>query len=101
MKTFLAIVICPLAAWAAVVGSIRGKVEDPDHRPVSGAGVVLKSGSSEYSQTVSTNAEGVFEAPSVPVGAYRVTVKRDGFAPSSKEVVVTSGSAAVLNFELM
>ena len=100
MKIFLVIVLCPLAIWAAVVGSVRGKVEDPDHRPVSGAAVVLKSSSSEYSQTVSTNADGTFEVPSVPVGAYQVTVKRDGFAPSTAEVVVASGSAPVLNFEL-
>lgn len=100
MKTFLVIVLFPLAVWAAVVGSIRGTVEDPAHRPVPGAMVILKSTSSEYSQTLSTNAEGAFEAPSVPVGAYQVTVKLDGFAPSVAEVVVNSGSAPVLHFQL-
>src|SRR5579864_8234382 len=100
MKVFLVIVLCPFAAWAAVVGSIRGKVEDPDHRPIPGAAVVLKSSSSEYSQTVSTNAQGVFEALSVPVGAYQVTVKHDGFTPSVQRVVVASGSAPVLEFQL-
>ena len=100
MKTFLVIALCPLAVWSAVVGSVRGRVEDPDHRPISGAAVVLKASSSEYSQTVSTNADGAFEVPSVPVGAYKVTVKRDGFTPSTAEVVVASGSAPVLNFEL-
>jgi outer membrane receptor protein involved in Fe transport len=92
--------LVPLAAWAAVVGSVRGIVHDPDHRPVPQAAILLKSSSSEYSQTVSTNAAGVFEVTSVPVGAYQVTVQHDGFAPSLGQVVVTSGSAPVLHFQL-
>lgn len=97
---FAALVLFPLAIWAAVVGSVRGKVEDPGHHPVQGAKVILKSSSSEYSQTVSTSPQGTFEASSVPVGAYQVTVQHDGFAPSTKPVVVASGSAPVLQFQL-
>jgi outer membrane receptor for ferrienterochelin and colicin len=100
MKLFLAIAIIPLACWAVVVGSVRGRVEDPAHRPVQGATVTLKSSSSEYSQTLATNAEGVFEAPSVPVGAYQVIVKGEGFATSAGQVVVASGSAPLLHFQL-
>jgi Carboxypeptidase regulatory-like domain/TonB-dependent Receptor Plug Domain len=100
MKIFLVIALCPLAVWAAIGGSIRGKVEDSDRHRVPGASVILKSSSSDYSQTVSTDASGAFEALSVPVGVYQVTVKRDGFAPSTAEVVVASGSALALNFEL-
>jgi hypothetical protein len=88
------------AVWAAVFGSVRGIVHDPDHRPVAGAQVVLKSISSEYSQTLTTGADGSFETASVPVGAYQVMVTRDGFAPSAEKVVVVSGSAPVLHFQL-
>jgi outer membrane receptor for ferrienterochelin and colicin len=100
MKLFLAIAVIPLACWAVVVGSVRGRVEDPAHRPVQGATVTLKSSSSEYSQTLATNAEGVFEAPSVPVGAYQVIVRGEGFATSAGLVVVASGSAPLLHFQL-
>jgi len=93
--------IVPITLWAAVFGSLRGVVHDPSHRPVQSASVVLKSTSSDYSQTISTDADGAFEATSVPVGAYRVTVTRDGFAPASQEVVVASGSAPVLHFQLV
>ena len=89
------------AIWATVFGSVRGIVHDPDHRPVSGATVVLKSSSSEYLQTVSTDSDGAFAVTSLPVGAYEVTVKRDGFAPSQQQVVVVSGSAPVLHFQLV
>ena len=51
-------------SWATVFGSLRGVVHDPDHRPVSGARVVLKSASSDYSETLTTDAAGAFESPS-------------------------------------
>ncbi|MBZ5591268.1 MAG: TonB-dependent receptor [Acidobacteriia bacterium] len=87
-------------ARAAVFGSVRGVVHDPDHRPVPAAQVILKSSSSDYSRTLETGGDGTFEATSVPVGAYEVMVTRDGFSPSAQGVVVVSGSAPVLHFQL-
>jgi hypothetical protein len=62
--------------------------------------VVLKSATSDYSQTLSADADGAFEATSVPVGAYRVTVTRGSFAPASEDVVDASSSAPVVHFQL-
>ena len=93
-------VLLPAALWATVFGSVRGIVHDPDHRPVPGATLVLRSSGSEYSQTVTTGPDGTFEATSLPVGAYVVTVDREGFARSQQQVVVVSGSAPVLHFQL-
>ena len=75
---FLSMLLLALssAVWATVFGSVRGVVHDPDHRPVSSARVVLKSTSSDYSQTLTTDADGGFETASVPVGAYT----GDGYA---------------------
>src|SRR6266446_709515 len=87
-------------SWATVFGSLRGVVHDPDHRPVSGARVILKSASSDYSETLATDAAGAFQTASVPVGAYTVTVTHDGFAPSAQAVVVSSTSSQVLHFQL-
>ena len=95
-----AFALLPGVTWATVFGSVRGVVHDPDHRPVPGAQVVLKANSSDYSQTLVSRDDGAFEATSVPVGAYQVTVTRDGFAPSEQNVVVVSGSAPVLHFQL-
>jgi len=86
--------------WAVVFGSVRGVVHDPDHRPVIGAHILLKSVSSEFSRTLSSGADGSFEATAVPVGAYQMTVTEEGFAPVVQEVVVASGSAPVLHFQL-
>ncbi len=86
--------------WAAVLGSVRGVVHDPDHRPVKGATVLVKSSTADYSQNATTGADGDFEVTSLPVGAYRVTVTHDGFGASEQQAVVDSGSSPILHFQL-
>ena len=92
--------LCPPLIRAAVFGSVRGIVHDPDHRPVTGATVVAKSSTSDYSQTAVTGADGAFEMASIPVGAYQVTVTHEGFAPAMQEIVVGSSSGPILHFPL-
>jgi hypothetical protein len=101
MKILLLWLIVPVAIWAAIYGSVRGIVRDPDHRPVPNAHVTLKSTGSDYSLSLVTKDDGTFETASVPVGAYRVNVTHDGFAPAAEDVVVVSGSAPVLHFQLV
>ena len=98
--SWLLLAIVPIALWAAIFGTVRGVVHDPDHRPVPDAQVLVKSAGSDYSQKLATNPDGAFEATTLPVGAYTVTVMRDGFATSVQQVVVASGSAPVLHFQL-
>ena len=100
MKLLLSFLFSISALWPVVFGSIRGVVHDPDHRPVAGARVLVKSVSSDFSQNLSTAPDGNFEATSIPVGAYRVTVTGPGFAPAAQDIVVASGSAPVLHFQL-
>jgi outer membrane receptor protein involved in Fe transport len=104
MKRALVCVIVSLSMVAlvrgAVTGSVRGEVEDPGRRPVPGAEVVLKAVNSEYSRAVTTGMDGTFEATSLPVGMYRVTVTQSGFVPSTRDVTVLSGGAPLLHFRL-
>ncbi len=90
-----------LHVWAAALGSLRGIVHDPDHRPVPAANVLVKGADSEYSQVLTTNGEGVFQSSPVPVGVYTVTVTFDGFVPARQSIVVSSGSAPILHFQLL
>jgi len=83
------------------LGSLRCVVHDPDHRPVPDAAVVLKSATSDFSLHLTTSPDGTLEAASIPVGAYTVTVTKEGFATSAQDVVVTSGSAPVVHFQLV
>jgi outer membrane receptor for ferrienterochelin and colicin len=93
--------LCSITAlWAVVFGSVQGVVHDPNHRPVAGAAIVLKSTSSDYSQALTTRTDGTFETASVPVGVYQVSVNQEGFASAVQTITVTSGSAPVLHFQL-
>ena len=94
------VALLPVTVTAAVFGSLRGIVHDPDHRPVPGAQIVIRSSTSDYSQTISSGEEGNFETASLPTGAYRVTVTKEGFAPAVQDVVVVTGSAPILHFQL-
>ena len=99
MKSLLLLVLCT-PAFAVVFGTIRGVVHDPDHRPVPVARVMVKSSSSDFSQTVTTGSDGSFEI-AVPVGEYEIAVEHEGFARSEQDLVVASaGGAPVLHFQL-
>ena len=60
----------------------------------------MKSRSSDYARNLTVDADGGFEATALPVGAYLVTVRKDGFAPAELEAVIASGGAPVLHFQL-
>ncbi len=92
------LLLAPLQA--ATFGSLSGSVQDPDHRPVPGARIEVRSTTSDYSQRVLSGPDGNFATDTVPVGEHRVTVTKDGFAPAAQCVVVVSGSAQAIHFEL-
>jgi len=87
-------------ARATVFGTVRGIVHDPQHRPVADIEVVLKAVDSDYTQKASTNTNGEFHFDSVPVGKYKVTVTKAGFAGAEQDLTVLSGTAPVLHLEM-
>ena len=97
---FAALLLVVSAATANEFGAIRGVVHDPEHRPVQNSTVTLKAKSSDWIKTVTTDATGQFQLNAVPLGDYSVTVVSEGFAQSSQNVTVASGSAPVVHFQL-
>jgi outer membrane receptor protein involved in Fe transport len=87
-------------ASATIFGSIRGVIHDPQHRPVQGAMVMLKSRSSEWAQTATTDGNGEFSFTAVPLGDYTVGVASPGFAQTTQNVTVESGTQPVLHYQL-
>ena len=83
-----------------IFGTIRGVVHDPQHRPVVGATVKLKSATSDWSQTAQTDADGSFSFSAVQVGDYVLTVSKSGFADMQETATVLSDTAPVLHFQL-
>ena len=87
-------------AFATVVGSVRGVIHDPQHRPVAGAMVMVKAKASDWTATVNSDPGGNFSFAAVPPGEYIVTVAAVGFDQIQQDVLVTSSSQPVLHFAL-
>lgn len=101
-KLALALLVLSITvnALAGSVGSLRGVVHDPQHRPVQGAQVNIKSTSSDWVKETTTDANGEFLTMGIPLGEYTVTVSNKGFAQSEQTVMVVSGTEPVLHYQL-
>jgi len=97
---FAALLLISPAAFANIYGAIRGVVHDPQHRPIQDAMVMLKAKSSDWAKSVTTGATGEFQLNAVPLGDYSVSVASQGFAQTSQDVTVISGTVPVLHFLL-
>jgi hypothetical protein len=71
-------------AWADVAGRISGMVSDPSGAFVAGATVTLKNVGNGTNQTTTTNDQGQYSFPVVPVGKYELEVSSSGFRPYKK-----------------
>jgi carboxypeptidase family protein/TonB-dependent receptor-like protein len=97
---FLSLVLfvsAPLAQ-ATVFGTVRGVVHDPQHRPIAGATVEIKSTTSDWSASAASDTEGEFSFPAVPLGDYSVIVTVAGFSPSRQSLTLASDTSSVLHF---
>ena len=87
-------------AHATVYGQIQGIVHDPQHRPISGARVVLKGVDSSAVQVLEADRDGAFRFQIVSFGDYTLTVSQPGFASLTQQVTLASGTSPMLHFEL-
>ena len=88
------------AASATIFSSVHGLIHDPQHRPVQGARVTLRSTSSDWVQSASSDGAGEFHFDTVPLGEYRVTVEVEGFTAEEQTFVLTSSRDAKPHFSL-
>ncbi len=97
----LAFLILLLSATAAFADSIRGRVTDPQSKPVAGARVLVSRGTAIVATAI-TAADGRYGPIAVPAGAYDVTVAVSGFraAPTRVTVTVNAGADADVALEL-
>jgi Carboxypeptidase regulatory-like domain len=99
---FLSALTLSAAAPAQVVGgAISGTVFDQSNASVGQASVVIRNEETGSQRQLTTNSDGTFSAPSIPIGAYTVSVEHDGFASEKRTgIVVTIGQAVQLRFVL-
>ncbi|MGD9564221.1 MAG: carboxypeptidase regulatory-like domain-containing protein [Pyrinomonadaceae bacterium] len=90
-----------LAQSQTTTGTLQGTVVDPNGAVVSGATVAVRNVETGFERTVSTNSDGLFTAPLLPLGRYRVTTNASGFSTSVLENVdVTLGQTLSLRVAL-
>ena len=82
----------------AINGSIEGTITDPSGGVLPGVTVTLLHLDTGNDRVVVTNSSGVFRAPLLPLGVFKVTASLDGFkAYEQTGVEVRAGSSIVLN----
>ena len=82
----------------AINGSIEGTITDPSGGVLPGVTVTLHHLDTGNDRVVVTNSSGVFRAPLLPLGVFKVTASLDGFkAYEQTGVEVRAGSSIVLN----
>ncbi len=96
----LAVFLSSVLGGAAIFGTVRGIVHDPQHRPVAGARVTIRASTSAWSQQTKTDADGEFAFSAVPLGEYQVNVTAEGFNTREEQVSVSSASAPILHIPL-
>ena len=74
-----------LNAQTAVTGGIEGNVTDASGAAVSGAAVEATNVGDSVAHRTVTNNDGAYRFPSLIPGTYAVTIKKEGFAPFTRE----------------
>ncbi len=87
----LALALFILAAtptWADVYGRVAGVVKDPSGAFVPDAAVTLLDVDKGVKQETTTDAQGAYSFPAVPVGHYDLAIHKDGFAEERESGLV-------------
>ena len=80
--------------------TLSGRIEDAGGAVVSGASLSATNLETNQKQTATTDKDGRYRFPYLPVGNYQLSVAADGFAPLSRELTVTVGQALDLPLRL-
>lgn len=107
LRAFSLMILAGLLGFAAfaqsqsTTGLIQGTVVDPNGAIISGAAVTVRNIDTGFERTVTSNSDGFFTAPLLPLGKYRVTTNASGFSGSILEnVEVTVGQTLNLKIDL-
>ncbi len=93
--------IAIFAQSQATTGIIQGTVYDQSGAVVPGATVTITNVGTGFGRVLMSNSDGVFTAPLLPLGMYKVTVSAQGFAEKVFEnLQVTIGQTQTVRADL-
>jgi hypothetical protein len=99
-----ALAALPAPAFAqsqATTGVIEGVVSDESGAPVPAATATLRNTATNFERVVTTDNDGRFRGLLLPLGPYRVSVSRQGFATTVREGIdLAVGQTVNLTFTL-
>ena len=98
------LLVCAMAcsAWGQqVAATITGRVADPSGAAVSGAKITATSVERGITYPTTTNAEGYYNLPNLPVGAYNIKVENAGFQTATQSnITLQMNQVAKMDFQL-
>jgi len=85
----------------AINGSIRGRVSDASGAPVPQAKVTILNEATGYTRQLTSEDNGYYVFPNLPLGPYTVTIEKEGFEKERHPgVVLTAGTEANVDGQL-
>jgi hypothetical protein len=89
-----------LAQETVQYASLSGRVTDPLGAAVSGASVAVRHLETNLARQLSTDRDGRFRFPYLPVGPYEFSARQPGFSPAQRRLTLTVGAAFDLSVPL-
>ena len=85
----------------ALNGQIEGTVIDANGAAIPNAKITVTNVETGLSRTITSEDSGVYRAPLLPLGTYRITVEVSGFKKLSREgITLTTGQTATVDLKL-
>jgi hypothetical protein len=97
--------ILALFGWGAAFAQttaarLQGTITDPSGAIIPGATVTITNTETGLVTAVQSNTKGLYVAPALPAGHYRVSVVKTGFQRSSRTMTLQISQVAVVDFQL-
>src|SRR5690348_941053 len=83
----LILLLVSIASAQTFDGTSLGTVTDPNGAVIPGAQITIKSTSTGLERSTTTDENGNYTVPELPIGPYQVRVEHAGFVPSRVENV--------------
>src|SRR3954464_2041663 len=91
----------PLAQSQAINGTIEGTITDQSGAALPGVSVTVTNVDTGDTRVIVSNEAGVYRAPLLPLGRYRVSAELQGFRKFEQQgLTLSAGQSAVININM-